>query len=285
MEIKHIIVLISIFYLLRSSSSSRTPLPSSSNNSPLDANSSTLDGPYESSVDLTPDTSEGGSSTPVAPDESSADLTPDSLDGVTSNPEAPDETVNSSFSPEESPHSPYYGAVDLTPEGPRPSASFSFTLMPGTSNPELEKICKETELPIECMKSISPLLNDTVQVEPITVAKLGIELSTNMSRQAADTATKLYDDPEASGGLKEALSVCIENYESIPDDNDLALLALNEHNLEEAMIKLSGPLTSMETCLDANHQMHNFSPMRDMEAELEALVRVNLHIVTDLVKF
>ncbi|KAK8570287.1 hypothetical protein V6N13_002977 [Hibiscus sabdariffa] len=284
MEIKYIILLVSIFSLLHGSSSTISSTPSCSNNNDsleipdvisstlesLDASSSTLDAPDESSS--TPDAPDGSSWTPDAPDESSW------------TPESPDESSWSE--PQEgTPVSPYFGAVDLTPEAPSPSVTFSFTLMPGSSNPELEKICKGTELPINCMTILSQFLNDSVQIDPLTVAKVGIEMSSNMSRQAIATATKFQNDPEASAGLKEALSVCIENYDTIPDDNDGALEALDRQDVSEASIKLSAALAGIETCLDGNRQMHNLSPMRDMDSELKTLIRINLSIVADLIKF
>ncbi|KAK8654397.1 hypothetical protein V6N13_128365 [Hibiscus sabdariffa] len=305
MGIKHLILLVSIFYLLHGSSSTISSTSSYSNNNDSletpdvnisstlessDESSSTLDAPDESSSTM--DAPDESSSTMDAPDESS--LTLDAPDESSSTLDAPDESSWTPESPDESlwtepqegtPVSPYFGAVDLTPEAPGPSVTFSFTLMPGSGNPELEKICKATELPINCMTILSQFLNDSIQIDPLTVAKVGIEMSSNMSRQAIATATKFQNDPEASTGLKEALSVCIENYDTIPDDNDGALQALDRQDISEASIKLSASLASIETCLDGNRQMHNLSPMRDMDSELKTLIRINLNIVADLIKF
>ncbi|KAK8509784.1 hypothetical protein V6N13_093632 [Hibiscus sabdariffa] len=263
MEIKPFILLVSIFYLLHSSSSIRS---SSSNNSP--------DAPDAASS--TPKSPDGSSSTPAAPDAGSS--TPDAPDETSTNPASPD-------ADDSSPESPY-SSVDKTPIAPAegPSATFSFPSKPDKSSPELEKICQTTKLPIECVKYVSLFLNNSVKIEPITVAMTGIRAATEMTKQAIETATKFMDEPGASASLKEAMSTCLDNYQSIPDDNDLALQALEKRNTKEASYKLSYSLTSMDTCFDGISQMRITSPMRDMESELERLLRINLQLVSDMEK-
>ncbi|KAE8671257.1 hypothetical protein F3Y22_tig00111983pilonHSYRG00083 [Hibiscus syriacus] len=255
MEIKHFVLIISIFYILQGSSSSRPHTPTSNNsNKPAAPNV--------------------GSSIPAAPDESTT--TPDSPDAGEESPDAG----------EESPESPY-ASNDNSPLEPAsgPSAQFSFASMPASNPPGLDKICQATKLPVDCTKFISPFVNSSVKIEPLSIAKVGIRVSTDMSKQAIDTATRFMDDPKSSASLKEAMSTCLENYQSIPDDNDLALQALDKRNANEAAIKLSSSLASVDTCLDGNHQMHITSPMRDMEEELQRLLHITLTIVSDMVKF
>ncbi|GMI69478.1 hypothetical protein HRI_000617100 [Hibiscus trionum] len=251
MEIKPFILLISIFYFLHTSSSIRPEAP--------DAGSSTPESPDGSSS--TPESPDASSSTPAAPDD-----------------EAPD-------ADDYSPESPY-ASNDKSPLPPAegPSATFSFTSNPADNNspPELEKICQTTKLPIECVKYVSLFLNDSVKIEPLTVAMTAIRVSTEMTRQAIDTATRFMDEPGASDSLKEAMSTCLDNYQTIPDDNDLALQALDKRNPNEASFKLSSSLTSMDTCFDGITQMHITSPMRDMEAELDRLLRINLQLVSNM---
>ncbi|GMI69479.1 hypothetical protein HRI_000617200 [Hibiscus trionum] len=229
MEIKPFIMLISIFYLLHSSSSIRPEAP------------------------------DAGSSTPEAPD---AD--------------------------DSSPESPYVSiAKSPLPPAEGPSATFSFTSNPAGNNntsPELEKICQATQLPIECVKYVSLFLNDSVKIEPLTVLMTAIRVSTEMTRQAVDTATRFMNEPGASDNLKTAMSTCLVNYQSIPDDNNLALQALDKHNPKEASFKLSSTVTSMDTCSDGITQMHITSPMRDMETELGRLLNINLQLVSKMVK-
>ncbi|KAE8723217.1 hypothetical protein F3Y22_tig00012523pilonHSYRG00026 [Hibiscus syriacus] len=157
--------------------------------------------------------------------------------------------------------------------------------MPASNPPGLDIICGAIKLPVDCMKLISPFVNRSITIEPLSIAKVGIQVSTDMSKQAIDTATRFMDDPKSSASLKEAMSTCLENYQDIPDDNDLALQALDKCNTNEAAIKLSSSLTSVATCLDGNQQMRITSPMRDMETELERLLQITLTIVSDLVKF
>ncbi|KAE8665407.1 hypothetical protein F3Y22_tig00112616pilonHSYRG00020 [Hibiscus syriacus] len=287
MEIKHFVVLIiSIFCILQSSSSTRHHRSvSNNNNSPAapDAGPSTQAAPNARSLTLA--APKVGSLTPAAPDAGSS--TPATPDEIRTTLEAPDEGEESPDADGASPESPY-GSRDKSPVEPAlgPSAEFSFANSKPASNPPgLDKICGATDLPVDCMKLISPFVNSSVKVEPLSIAKVGIRVSTEMSKQAIVTATRFMDDPKSSAKLKQAMSLCLELYEGIPDDNDLALRALDKRNAFEVKIKLSSSLTSVETCLDGIHQSRVTSPMRDMEAKLKKLLQITLTIVSGLVKF
>ncbi|KAK8718169.1 hypothetical protein V6N13_045412 [Hibiscus sabdariffa] len=247
MKIKPFIILISIFYFLHSSSSIRSPVFSSTTNN-------------------VPETPNANSSMPETPDKSST--TPESPDADNSPPKSP------------------YASIDKSPLAPAegPSATFSFTSKSGNSSPELEKICHTTKLPIECVKYVSLFLNDSVKIEPLTVTMTTIRVSTEMTRQAIETATRFKKESGSPKNLKAAMSTCLDNYQSIFQDNDLALQALDKRNPKEASLKLSLSLTSMNTCFDGITQMHIISPMRDMETELERLLRINLQLVSNMVK-
>ncbi|KAK8509782.1 hypothetical protein V6N13_093630 [Hibiscus sabdariffa] len=200
----------------------------------------------------------------------------------------PDKSSTTPESPgaDNSPPNSPYASISKSPLAPAegPSATFSFTSKPGNSSPELEKICRTTKLPTECVKYVSLFLNDNVKIEPLTVTMTAVRVSTEMTRQAIETATRLKNEPGAPKNLKAAMSTCLDNYQSISGDNDLAVQALDKRNPKEASLKLSLSLTSMNTCFDGITQMHIVSPMRDMEAELERLLRINLQLVSGMVK-
>ncbi|GMI69480.1 hypothetical protein HRI_000617300 [Hibiscus trionum] len=223
------------------------------------------------------------SSFSIRPEASNANSsTPESPDGTSSTPEAPD-------ADDSSPESPY-ASLDKSPLPPAeaPSATFSFASNPAGNNsitsPELEKICKTTQHPVECVKYAALFLNDSVKIEPLTVLTTTIRASNEMTRQAIDTATKLANESGAADNLKTAMSTCLANYQTIPDDNNLAVQALDKQNPKEASFKLSSTVTSMDTCFDGISQMHITSPMRDMEAELQKLLSINLQLVSGMLK-
>ncbi|XP_017635884.1 pectinesterase inhibitor 10-like [Gossypium arboreum] len=214
--------------------------------------------------------------TPESPDSTteSPDSTPESPD---STPEAPDDDY--------SPNAPDEAADGYAPPPEAPTPSATFTILPGGSYPELDQICGATDYPIECVRFISPYLNDSIKIDPLNVLKVGIHVATNMTIEALNLARKIRDDPRTSPNAQSCLSVCAENYDLIPDGNELALRAIEERNWSDLRNQLSGDLTSVNTCIDVYHEGNLASPMRDMDSDLLALYRVLLHIAVDMVKF
>lgn len=215
------------------------------------------------------DTPESQNSTPESPDS-----TPESPDSI---PAAPDDDYQPNAPDEPAPgHAP-------PPEAPTPSATFA--ILPGGSFPELDKICAATDYPTQCIKFISPYLNNSVKIDPLNVLKVGLQVATKMTVEALDIATKLRDDPKSSENAQSCLSVCTENYDLLPDANELALQAIEQRNRSDLRDHLSGDLTSVHTCIDVYQEGNMESPMRDMDSDLLALYRVLLHIAVDMVTF
>ncbi|MBA0772611.1 hypothetical protein Gotri_007955, partial [Gossypium trilobum] len=180
----------------------------------------------------------------------SPDSTPESPD---STPEAPDDDY--------SPNAPDEAADGYAPPPEAPTPSATFTILPGGSYPELDQICGATDYPIECVRFISPYLNDSIKIDPLNVLKVGIHVATNMTIEALNLAIKIRDDPKTSPNAQSCL---------------------RERNWSDLRNQLSGDLTSVNTCIDVYHEGNLASPMRDMDSDLLALYRVLLHIAVDM---
>ncbi|XP_022728260.1 uncharacterized protein LOC111283882 [Durio zibethinus] len=169
------------------------------------------------------------------------------------------------------------------PEGEKPGQTFS--ILPGNIDPTLQRICGDTDHPIECLITTVPFLGEIVAIEPVSILKVGIEAMNNKTKEALAKATRLVQDPSTPKHVASCLETCIDSYNAILDSDQKVLDAISIRDLYQLSMELSSNVENVHACEDAFEEADIESPIKEMDLLLGKMISNSLAIGVDLVHF
>ncbi|GAV83071.1 PMEI domain-containing protein [Cephalotus follicularis] len=183
------------------------------------------------------------------------------------------------MAPSPAPSSQFLPLIDHLPPAPSPiSESLSSVDHP------IQKVCKVTSHPTECVTAILPLFNG--HTDPISVLMLEIQALANQTRQSIDKATEISEDSSTSSLTVTCLKTCIDMYQTAIDDLQSALDAIAARDRGTLNSFLSAVYTDIDTCSDTFAEQDDLvSPMDETDMGLKKLSANNLDIATVFVHF
>ncbi|MFQ6633497.1 hypothetical protein Gotur_011562 [Gossypium turneri] len=159
------------------------------------------------------------------------------------------------------------------------------SILPGSVDPALQKICGNTDHPVECIKATMPFLDEKTPIEPLSVLKAGIEAMDNQTKDALAEVTKLSMDPTTPKNVVPILQKCIDVYNNILNSDQKSLEAISNRNLVQLSIELGANVENVLGCDNAFKQAKLESPIKKMDAMLAKIVSNTLTIGVDMVQF
>ncbi|EOX95282.1 hypothetical protein QUC31_004963 [Theobroma cacao] len=159
------------------------------------------------------------------------------------------------------------------------------TILPVSADPSLQRICGDTDHPIECLTTTVPFLGDDVKIEPVSILKVGLEAMGNKTREALAEASLLLLDPSTQEAVASCLETCIDSYNAILDTNQKALEAIAIRDLYQLSMELSSNVENVHACSDAFEEAELESPIKEIDALLEKMISNSLAIGIDMVHF
>ncbi|ERN02102.1 pectinesterase 3 [Amborella trichopoda] len=168
---------------------------------------------------------------------------------------------------------------------PGPSGKATAPVSSGPGVGSIGSICKHTDYPDVCLRSILPYLeaNGGLPLDPATAFHAEVIACQTEAKVAKSIAAKMAADPTTSSDTVECLQICIENYDDALDNIDKAVAALAKKDLGTVNTMLSAALTDFSTCDDAFGELPaTDSPMASYDDKLNKLSSNLLAIVQDL---
>ncbi|XWS46548.1 hypothetical protein CRYUN_Cryun14cG0077200 [Craigia yunnanensis] len=169
------------------------------------------------------------------------------------------------------------------PEADKPDQTFS--ILPASIDPGLQRICGDTDHPIECLTTTVPFLVEKVAIEPVSILKVGIEAMNNKTKETLAKAKMLLLDPSTPKPVASCLESCIESYNAILDSNQKVLDAISIRDLYQLSMELSSNVENLHACEDAFEEANIESPMKEMDILLGKMISNSLAIGVDMVHF
>lgn len=191
-----------------------------------------------------------------------------------------------SESPTSAPRRPAIDFVEPKIILDKPTKPQTVSLLPGNIDSGLQKICGDTDHPIECLTTTVPFLDDKrATANPISILKVGIEALNSKSSEALAKAKQLLLGPSQPKLFASCLQTCIDSYNSILETNQKVLNAMSIKDLYQLSLELSCNVQSVHSCEDAFAEADIDSPLEEMNALIEKMVSNNLAIGVDMVHF
>ncbi|PPS11061.1 hypothetical protein GOBAR_AA09569 [Gossypium barbadense] len=171
-----------------------------------------------------------------------------------------------------------HGMIEVMSEPPSPFAFDGTTLesiddvlsiLPGSVDPAIQKICGNTDHPVECIIATIPFLDEKTPIEPLSVLKV----------------TKLSMDLTTPKNVVPILQKCIDVYNNILNSDKKSLEAISIRNLVLLSIELGANVENVFSCDNAFKQAKLESPIKKMDAMLAKIVSNTLTIGVDMVHF
>ncbi|OMO64000.1 Pectinesterase inhibitor [Corchorus capsularis] len=163
--------------------------------------------------------------------------------------------------------------------------TITFSIMPSNADPGLQKICGDTDHPIECVTTTAPFLQENMLIEPVSILKIAVEAMGNKTKEALATANRLLLDPAVDETMVSCLETCIESYNAVLDVNRKVVDAITVHDLYVMNMELSANVENVHTCSDAFEEADIESPIKEFDSLLEKMISNSLAIGVDLVRF
>lgn len=161
----------------------------------------------------------------------------------------------------------------------------TLSILPGNVDPGLQKICGDTDHPVECLTTTVPFLDDKVAIEPVSILEVGIEAMNSKTKEALALATKISADPSTPKNVASALKSCIDNYNDILDSDKKVVEYINARDVYMLSMELSTNVENIHSCEDAFEEEEIESPIKEMNALLAKMISNSLAIGVDLVRF
>ncbi|CAA7044269.1 unnamed protein product [Microthlaspi erraticum] len=116
-------------------------------------------------------------------------------------------------------------------------------------------LCKGTDYNNECLAAILPDLQKRADegkggVERKDVLRMEVESLSKKANATLDYAKRLMDDSKTTMPVKEAMSVCVESYESLIASVEDARTALDDGDYGRLESVLSAAISDVSTCSD-----------------------------------
>ncbi|XP_022760015.1 uncharacterized protein LOC111306403 [Durio zibethinus] len=161
----------------------------------------------------------------------------------------------------------------------------TFTILPGSVDPNLQRICGDTDHPIECLTTIVPFLGEKVAIEPVSILEVGIQAMDNKTKEALAEASELLLDPSTPKHIASCLETCIDSYNAILESDQKVLDAISIRDLYQLSMELSSNVENVHACEDAFEEADLESPIKEMDSLLGKMISNSLAIGVDMVHF
>lgn len=128
-------------------------------------------------------------------------------------------------------------------------------------NPELKKICDQTDHSTLCLATVLPLAKDGAKAKVNDVLQVAVEASSAYAKVALSEAKKLASKPGTPEDLKTTLKDCEDGYDSAVENFQKTLDAFAANDLGTARTMLSAVITFVSDCQDQFTEMQAESPL------------------------
>ncbi|MBA0768496.1 hypothetical protein Gotri_017292, partial [Gossypium trilobum] len=68
----------------------------------------------------------------------------------------------------------------------------TFSILSTDVDPKLQKLCGETNYPIECLTSTIPFLDENVSINPMSILKVEIDAIDSKTKEALDKGSESF---------------------------------------------------------------------------------------------
>ncbi|XVE77535.1 hypothetical protein DITRI_Ditri13aG0071000 [Diplodiscus trichospermus] len=185
-----------------------------------------------------------------------------------------------------SPPSPFDGQTSFSfPKPEEEKRDQTFSILPVSVDPGLQRICGDTDHPIECITTTVPFLGEKVAIEPVTILKVGMEAMNNKTKEALAKATMLLQDPATPKHVASCLETCVDSYNAILESDQKVLDAINIRDLYQLSMELSSNVENVHACEDEFEEADIESPIKEMDSLLAKMISNSLAIGVDMVHF
>lgn len=117
------------------------------------------------------------------------------------------------------------------------------------SNPELNKICQQTDYPDICLATIAPYMDDLgSKPDAASVLEYSIKAATEQTQSAITTAEKVASTSDVSANEKSAINDCKDSYTDALDNFKAASDAISSSDVATMNSKLNLVITDFNDC-------------------------------------
>ncbi|XP_028781873.1 pectinesterase inhibitor-like [Neltuma alba] len=113
---------------------------------------------------------------------------------------------------------------------------------------ELGQLCKDTENPGLCIRTILPTLHG--RLDPYQALVTEIDAAAHYTRRALGIIDRLMAQPNNPKSLSDSLSTCKEQYGNILDSIQTTLGVVAKKAMYDARVSLSAAISYQQTCED-----------------------------------
>ncbi|KAA3454521.1 Pectinesterase inhibitor [Gossypium australe] len=153
----------------------------------------------------------------------------------------------------------------------------TFSILSIDVDPKLQKLCGETDYPIECLTSTIPFLDENVAINPC--------LFSNKTKETLDKAFELSVNPPPSRLFLSCLETCIDNYNSILESKKKILDAIPVGDANQVSMELSFNMENVFACEDTFKEAEIESSITELNSLLVKIITNNIIISVDMINF
>ncbi|XP_012483142.1 uncharacterized protein LOC105797764 [Gossypium raimondii] len=157
--------------------------------------------------------------------------------------------------------------------------------LPVVINPKLQRICDQTDNPVECLITTIPFLREKAAINPMSILKIKVEAVDIKIKEALDKASKLLLYSSNSKPATFCFNVCINNYKSILESKHRILDAILLGDDKQLRVELSSNVDKIYHCEDAFEEANIKSPITEVNSLLGKMISNSLTITIDMVHF
>ncbi|TYJ20178.1 hypothetical protein E1A91_A09G244500v1 [Gossypium mustelinum] len=161
----------------------------------------------------------------------------------------------------------------------------TFTILSTDVDPKLQKLCGETDYPIECLTSTIPFLDENVAINPMSILKVEIDAIDSKTKEALDKAFELSVNPPPSRLLLSCLETCIDNYNSILESKQKILNAISLGDADQVSMELSFNMENVFACEDTFKEAEIELPITELNSLLVKIITKSITISVGMINF
>ena len=148
-------------------------------------------------------------------------------------------------------------------------------------NPEVKKACDSTDNPLLCLSSVGPFLQG--KFDSISILESEIKAVEAQTKKVMQKAAEIAQNPATAEDVKQGLTYCKENYDSMIDNLNAAVDAIAKHDKGTLSTALSAVISDLSTCDDTFAETTTTpSPMKKLETPIMDLSSNCLALVSFL---
>ncbi|KAA3454522.1 Pectinesterase inhibitor [Gossypium australe] len=165
----------------------------------------------------------------------------------------------------------------------KPQGDQTFSILSTDVDPKLQKICGETDYPIECLTTTIPFLDENVAIIPVSILKIETDAIHNKTKEAIDKAYEFSMNPSTSRLLPLCLKTCINNYNAILESKQRIFDAISIRDANELSMELSHNMEHVFACEDEFKEAKIKSPIAELNSLLVKIITNNKNVAINLV--